>query len=159
MMDVRGHSAPPFARTSKPVVGAPCEAATRWVLFKLVVLLVVRAADECGPDGLSGRFRIQNLEPTAGFEPATRCLQIRICTVRSVPTSATSAVLYSAPENFVPISIDKCRLVVTSLVVFWWYDLSHRSWLSVASTFVTYRTPLTGSMATAPIIAQIPAAA
>jgi hypothetical protein len=33
------------------------------------------------------------------------------------------AVAYSAAGNFVPISIDKCRLVVTSLVVFWWYDL------------------------------------
>ena len=45
------------------------------VLLKLVVLLVARPLG----DGLWGRplspFRIQNLEPTAGFEPATRCLQ------------------------------------------------------------------------------------
>ena len=34
-------------------------------------------------------------------------------------------------RNFAPISIDKCRLVVTSLVVFWWYGA-----LVIASSLV-----------------------
>jgi hypothetical protein len=37
---------------------------------------------------------------------------------------STSAALYSAAGNFVLVSIDKCRLVVTGLVVFWWYGLA-----------------------------------
>jgi hypothetical protein len=58
-------------------MGGLCEPASRQILFKLVVLLVVLAAGDGLRDGLGGRFRVQNLEPTAGFEPATRCLQIR----------------------------------------------------------------------------------
>jgi len=34
-----------------------------------------------------------------------------------------SAVSYSAPKNFVPLSTDKYRLVANRLVVFWWYGL------------------------------------
>src|SRR6266571_4302210 len=44
------------------------------VLLKLVVLLVVRAVCVGTRSVRRGRFCIQNLEPTAGFEPATRCL-------------------------------------------------------------------------------------
>ena len=44
----------------------------------VIGLLAARASS------LIGRL-IQNLDPTAGFEPATRCLQIRIYAVRQVP--------------------------------------------------------------------------
>jgi hypothetical protein len=36
----------------------------------------------------SSRFEFENDQPTAGFEPATRCLQIRIYGVRSVSIRA-----------------------------------------------------------------------
>ena len=38
------------------------------------------------------RSRTRSLEPTAGFEPATRCLQIRIYTVRHVPPRVSTRV-------------------------------------------------------------------
>ncbi|MDQ6945475.1 MAG: hypothetical protein M3256_04215, partial [Actinomycetota bacterium] len=40
--------------------------------------LVVRPPGDRIGDGSGGRFCIEKAEPTTGFEPATRCLQIRI---------------------------------------------------------------------------------
>jgi hypothetical protein len=69
---------------------------------------------------------------------------------------STSAVLYSAAGNLVPISIDKYQLVVTSLVVFWWYDSSPRCWLAGRRLRRSFRLSDTPHrhMATAPTMAQ-----
>ena len=83
----------------------------------MVVLLVVRSGDTKS----AGANSYSNLEPTAGFEPATRYLQIRIYGVRGVSISADECRSHSAAKNFVPTSTDKYRLVANRLVVFWWY--------------------------------------
>ena len=61
-----------FERGRGSTASAWSQASLQQVLFKVVVLLVVRAGE---PFPEEARFCIRNLEPTAGFEPATRCLQ------------------------------------------------------------------------------------
>src|SRR5438105_8711101 len=45
--------------------------------LKCVVLLVGRLQEIDSEEAAKPHFGLGNLEPTAGFEPATRCLQIR----------------------------------------------------------------------------------
>ena len=64
-----------FERGRGSTASAWSQASLQQVLFKVVVLLVVRGSGNPLEASSQGRFGIQNLEPTAGFEPATRCLQ------------------------------------------------------------------------------------
>ena len=93
------------ASAETPVRHQPklCKASAEHVLSCLS-----RIRAESGADG-----RIRTGDPLFTNQHLSRPPGVRLV--------STGAVLYSAAANLLPINIDKCHLVVTSLVVFWWY--------------------------------------
>jgi len=67
-----------------------CQASAETAVRHQPKLCKASAEDDLSPISRTRTQNLEpkNLEPTAGFEPATRCLQIRIFAVRSVSSSA-----------------------------------------------------------------------